>query len=309
MLAGDAVDRAGLRRFEPADPQVAGIPLSPRLMGAILATAIGASLVNPYGPHVYARIIDVAGQADHTAIVDELQPLDLTLVQGQLLLLCTGLFLLTLLRFRRAASTQEILHIVVFTAMAVIAGRLILWAALFHVLILPRALYQLWCDLKATRPGLEPILGAAEEFRPMIMAMLVLYGVGMSVAVPDRIAPLRMGLCEPLLPGLHEIAALRRPGDRMFNDDKSGSCMLLIDPKAKLFIDTRFDFYGEAFLAEAAYTMSLQADWRETFARWDIDSAVVTRDWPLARALEQAADFEKLFDDGTLAYYRRGTTD
>ncbi len=309
MLAGDAVDRSELRRFAPADQGIAGAPLSPRLMLVVLAAAIGASLVNPYGLHVYARIIDVAGQADHTAIVDELQPLDLALVQGQLLLLCAGLFLLTLLRFRRTASTQEILHIVVFTAMAVIAGRLILWAALFHVLILPRALYQLWCDLKASRPWLDPVLGAAAEFRPMILAMLVLYGFGMSVAVPDRVAPLRMGLCEPLLPGLREIAALRRPGDRMFNDDKSGSCMLLVDPRAKLFIDTRFDFYGQAFLAEAAYTMGLQVDWRETFVRWDIDSAVVTRDWPLARALDQAADFKTLFDDGTIAYYRRGTTD
>ncbi len=308
MLIGDAVDRAGLRRFEPADPQVAGAPLSPRLMLGVLAVAIGASLLNPYGPHIYGRTINVAGQADHTAIVDELQPLDLSLVQGQLLLLCTGLFLLALVRVRRTASTQEMLHILVFTAMAIVAGRLILWAALFHVLILPRALHQLWCDLKSTRPRLEPVLGAAEEFRPMILAMLVLYGVGMSVAVPDRVAPLRMGLCEPLLPGLREIAALRQPGERMFNDDKSGSCLLLVDPKAGIFIDTRFDFYGQEFLAEAAYTMSLRADWRETFARWAIDSAVVSRDWPLADALDEAAEFEKLFDDGIVTYFRRRTT-
>jgi hypothetical protein len=114
-----------------------------------------------------------------------------------------------------------------------------------------------------------------------------------------------MGLCEPLLPGLRAIAELRRPGDRMFNDDKSGSCILLVDPKAKIFIDTRFDFYGQGFLAEAAYTMSLRTDWRETFDRWDVDSAMVTRDWPLAGALDATDEFEKLFDDGVIAYYRR----
>ncbi|MDH3231309.1 MAG: hypothetical protein OEN55_16075 [Alphaproteobacteria bacterium] len=305
MLIGDAADRSGLRRFDPADPEVEGAPLSPRIMLVAFAMAVGASLLNPYGLHVYARIIDVAGQADHTAIVDELQPLDFGLLQGQLLLLCIGLFLLALVRFRRTLSTRDILHIVVFTGMAVVAGRLILWAALFHVLILPRALHHLWCDLKTRRPWLAPVLGAADEFRPMILAMLLLYGAGMSVAIPHVVAPLRMGLCEPLLPGLRAIAELRRPGDRMFNDDKSGSCILLADPNAKIFIDTRFDFYGQAFLAEAAYTMSLRVDWRETFERWDVDSAMVTRDWPLAGALDAADDFEKLFDDGIIAYYRR----
>jgi hypothetical protein len=305
MLVGDAVDRYWPGRFEPADPEIEGAPLSPRIMLATLAAAFGASLVNPYGLHIYARTIDVAAQADHTAIVDELQPLDFGLLQGQLLLFCVGLFVLALTRFRRTLSTQEILHIVAFTGVAIVAGRLILWAALFYVLILPRALHHLWCGLKVRRPWLEPVLGAAEEFRPMILVMLVLYGVGMSVVAPHSVAPQRMGLCEDLLPGLREIAALRRPGDRMFNDDKSGSCILLVDPQARIFIDTRFDFYGQEFLAEAAYTMSLRVDWRETFARWEVDSAMVTRDWPLAAALDEAADFEKLFDDGAIAYYRK----
>ncbi len=308
MLIGDAVDRSGLRRFDPADPEIEGAPLSPAAMLVLIGAAVGASLLNPYGLHVYGRIIDLSAQADHTAIVDELQPLDFGLVQGQLLLLCAGLFLLALIRFRRTLSTQEILHIVVFTGLAVVAGRLILWAALFHVLVLPKALHHLWCDEKARRRWLEPALGAADEFRPMILAMLVLYGAGMSLVVPHQVAAQRMGLCEPLLPGLREVARLRQPGDRMFNDDKSGSCILLVDPNAKVFIDTRFDFYGQAFLAEAAYTMSLRTDWRETFDHWDVDSAIVTREWPLAGALDSAGDFEKLFDDGIVAYYRRRDT-
>ena len=31
----------------------------------------------------------------------------------------------------------------------------------------------------------------------------------------------------------------------------------------------------------------------------------MTRGWPLAGALDTADDFEKLFDDGVIAYYRR----
>ncbi|UCH72724.1 MAG: hypothetical protein JSU82_10065 [Rhodospirillales bacterium] len=305
MLLGDWADGRRLRRVEPADPAVAGPPLPPHRMLVLLAVAVGTSLLNPYGLHIYGRTINVAGQADHSAIVDELQSLDFGLLQGQLLLLCIALFLLALTRHRRTLSTQEILHIAVFTVLAVAVGRMILWAALFYVLILPRALYQLWCDLKRDRPWLRPALDAAEEFRPMILAMLVLFGAGASLVVPHHIAAQRMGLCEPMLPGLREIADLRLPGERMFNDDTSGSCILLVDPGAKVFIDTRFDFYGGTFLAEAAYTMNLRNDWRATFERWHVDSALVARTWPLADALDKAADFEKLFDDGIVAYYRR----
>jgi len=305
MLAGDAIDRSGVRRRDPADPEIEGAPLPVHRMLPLIAVAVGASLLNPYGVHVYWRTIDVAGQPGHTTIVDELLPLDFSLIQGQLLVLCVGLFVLALARHRRTLSTQEILHIVVFTAMTIAVGRMILWAALFYVLILPRALHHLWCDLKVDRPWLEPILGAAEEFRPMIAVMLVLYGVGMSVVFPHQVAAQRMGLCEPLLPGLRKIAELHRPGDRMFNDDTSGSCILLVDPGTRVFIDTRFDFYGGQFLEEAAYTMSLRTDWRKTFERWNVDSAMVARTWPLAAALDAADDFEKLFDDGTIAYYRK----
>lgn len=305
MLVGDTLDWSGLRRRDPADPEIEGTPLSPRRMLPLIAVAVGASLLNPYGPHVYWRTIDVVGQPGHATIVDELLPLDFGLVQGQLLALCAGLFLVALVRHRRTLATQEILHIVVFTAMTIAVGRMILWAALFYVLILPRALHHLWYDLKTRHRWLEPALGAAGEFRPLILVMLVAYGVGMSVVIPRHVAAQRMGLCEPLLPGLLKIAELRRPGDRMFNDDTSGSCILLVAPEAEVFIDTRFDFYGGRFLEEVAYTMSLHRDWRETFARWNVDSAVVLRTWPLAEALDEATDFEKLFDDGIVAYYRK----
>jgi len=305
MLVGDMLDLSGLRRRDPADPEIEGAPLPPRRMLPLIAVAVGASLLNPYGAHVYWRPIEVAAQPGHATIVDELLPLNFGLIQGQLLALCAGLFLVALARHRRTLSAQEILHIVVFTTMAVAVGRMILWAALFYVLILPRALHHLWYDLTRKRPWLEPVLGAAGEFRPLILVMIVLYGFGMSAVFPQLVAAQRMGLCEPLLPGLRQIAELRRPDERMFNDDTSGSCILLVDPGARVFIDTRFDFYGGRFLEEAAYTMSLRRNWRETFERWAVDSAMVMRNWPLAAALDDAPDFEKLFDDGVIAYYRR----
>ena len=305
MLAGDFLEHRGWRKFEPADPDVEGQPLAPRIYLWVIGLAFVASLVNPYGLHIYARIIDVSAQASHTANVDELQALNMQWVQGQLLLLLIGGFMLALTFSRRALAAREIMHLVLFTAMAMFAARLVLWPALFFVLILPKALHHVWTEMKSRHPALHPLLGAAEEFRTMIVAMVVLFGVVMTLAIPHALAPQRLGLCEDLMPGLEKVAELRRPGDRMFNDPTSGSCLLLVDPKAKLFIDPRFDFYGGDFLAEAAAIMRTQRDWREALNRWDVDSVTIRRAWPLAGALDRAEDYEKLFDDGAIAFYRK----
>ena len=306
MLAGDVLEVRGWRTFDPADPAVEGKPLQPRLYFMIIGLAFGASLLNPYGLHIYERIIDVSAQASHTANVDELQPLNMQWLQGKLLLLMLGGFMVALTFSRRALSAQEIMHIVLFTAMGMFAARLVIWPVLFYVLILPKALHHVWTDMKLRRPWLKLVFGPAEEFRMGFVGLVVLFGVGMTVAIPHERARLELGICEELMPGLARIAELRRPEDRMFNDPTSGSCLLLVDPKAKLFIDPRFDFYGGDFLAEAAAVMRLERDWREVLDRWGVDSVMMRRAWPLAAELDRAEDYEELFDDGIIAYYRRG---
>jgi len=305
MLAGDMLEKTGRRRFEPADPDVEGQPLAPRIYLAMIGLAIAASLVNPYGLHIYERIIDLSSQTSHTVNVEELQALNMQWGQGQLLMLLFGGFMVALTFSRRALAAQEILHIVVFTAMALFAARLVLWPALFFVLILPKALHHVTTDLKSRDPSLHFLLQAAAEFRPMIVALVVLFAVVMTVFIPHYLTPQRLGKCEELMPGLAKIADLRRPEDRMFNDPTAGSCMLLVDPKAKLFIDPRFDFYGGDFTAEAGATMRMARDWREVLDRWGADSVMIRRVWPIAGALDRADDYEKLFDDGVIAFYRR----
>lgn len=305
MLAGDFLEKYELRTFDPADPEIEGRPLAPAVYLAIIGLAFGASLLNPYGLHIYERIIDVSAQASHTANVDELQALNMQWAQGQLLMLLVGGFMVALTFSRRALAAQEIMHLVLFTAISLFAARLVLWPALFFVLILPKALHHVWTDMKSRHPSLHPVLGAAEEFRTMIVAMVVLFGVVMTVAIPHNLAPQRLGLCEELMPGLEKIAELRRPDDRMFNDPTSGSCLLLVDPKAKLFIDPRFDFYGGNFLAESAAVMRMERDWREVLERWGADSVMMRKSWPIITALDRAEDYEKLFDDGVIAFYRK----
>lgn len=305
MMAGDFLEFSGRRRFEPADPDIEGRPLAPRIYLVIISLAFAASLVNPYGLYIYEHIIELSGQTSHTANVDELRALNMQWGQSQLLMLLFGGFMVALTFSRRALAAQEILHLVVFTAMAMFAARLVLWPALFFVLILPKALHHVATDMKPRDPSLNTLFGAPEEFRTMILSLVVIFCSVMTLVIPDRIAALKLGKCDELMPGLAKIGTLRQPDDRMFNDPTSGSCLLLVDPKAKLFIDPRFDFYGGDFLAEAAAAMRLESDWREELDRWGVDSVMMRRSWPLASELDRAEDYEKLFDDGILAFYRK----
>jgi len=305
MLAGDFLEKYDYRKFEPADPEIEGQPLAPAIYLAIIGLGFAASLLNPYGLHIYERILDVSAQASHTMNVDELHSLNMQWLQGKLLLLLVGGFMVALTFSRRALSAQEIMHIVVFTAMGMFVARLVIWPVLFMVLILPKALHHVWTDMKLRHPGLQPLFGAAEEFRTMFAGLVVLFGVVMTLVIPHYMAVQKLGMCDELMPGLEKIADLRRSEDRMFNDPASGSCLLLIDPKAKLFIDPRFDFYGGDFLAEAASVMRMEGDWREVLDRWGADSIMMRRTWPVANALDMAEDYEKLFDDGIIAFYRR----
>lgn len=305
MLAGDLLEYRGWRTFEPADPTVEGKPVAPRVYLAIIGIAFAASLVNPYGLHIYERIIDVSAQSSHTANIDELRALNMQWLQGRLLLLLVGAFMVALTFSRRALAAQEIMHIVVFTAMGLFAARLVLWPVLFMALILPKALHHVWTDMTSRHPGLRPLLGAAEEFRTMFVGLVVFFGVVMTLAIPHNLATQELGECEELMPGLAKIAELRHAENRMFNDPTSGTCLLLVDPKAKLFIDPRFDFYGGDFLAEVAGVMRMERDWRELVDRWDVDSIMMRKSWPVAAALDRADDYEKLFDDGIVAFYRK----
>lgn len=305
MLAGDFLEWRGWRTFEPADPEIEGAPLAPRLYLAIIGLAFAASLLNPYGLHIYARIIDLSAQASHTVNVDELQGLNMQWLQGKLLLLMLGGFMVALTFSRRALSAQEIMHIVLFTAMGMVAMRLVIWPVLFCALILPKALHHAWTDMTQRHPRLKLPLVAAEEFRAMFVVLVALFGVVMTVGIPHYRAKLELGVCEELMPGLEKIAELRRPGDRMFNDPTSGSCLLLVDPQAKLFIDPRFDFYGGEFLAKVAAVMRMERDWRELVERWGANSVIMVRTWPVAKELDRAEDYEKLFDDGNVAFYRK----
>ena len=303
FAAGDLAERRGLYRFEPADPRIEGRPLAwPRYL-LLLAVAALFSLLNPYGVGIYGYVFDLSSSTYLNDAIVELGSPDFHRPQFLCYLIFVATFAALLTRAGRSLSAGDLLHLVVFTLATFYAARFVVWSVLFFVLILPRALHHVSAGGARAAPGAGPLSGLrAGVLRAGLAAASFLPSAGLWLAPSET--PFG-GACASLRPAIAAYAALKRPTDRLFNDAVAGSCMLAQDSAQRVFIDTRFDFYGPDFVAEVTQALMLRPGWDRTLARWTIDTALLDRKWPLAQALEADPGFEVLFDDGQALVLRR----
>jgi hypothetical protein len=94
--------------------------------------------------------------------------------------------------------------------------------------------------------------------------------------------------------------------DHMFCDDALG-CSLILENLGPVFIDTRFDFYGQDFCNQ--FRRCLYAhdddDWRNLFDSWKINSAGARNNAPLCQELKHRSSWTCVFDDGQYSIFAR----
>ena len=100
-------------------------------------------------------------------------------------------------------------------------------------------------------------------------------------------------------------AAQRSGMERLLTDPVSGSCIIAAAPGTRVFIDTRFDFYGKAFSIAALDALALKPGWRELIEAQRIEAALLDRKRPLAEALAADPRFTILFRNEEAVVVRR----
>jgi hypothetical protein len=294
---GDLVERCGFRRFEPEDPAIEGRPLTVAHYAPIAAVAFAASLANPYGFGLYEHLAAFSSQPFLSTAIQELHSPDFHLGQFRWFLLLIGGFALVMMRGRRALGTADILHLAVFTLATLGCARFVVWAAAFYVLILPRALHH----ALTARPGLGAdlsalLFGAATATRRGavggVVAAVLGLGAWLAVVPASPHDP-----CDAVGPALAAYGTSVPRGLRPFMGPEAGSCAIARAPGVKVFIDTRFDFYGEELAADAIKTLLLERTWKQTLRRWRVDRLIVEKRWPLAQALAIDPDFRIVYAD------------
>ncbi|MDQ1473649.1 MAG: hypothetical protein QOJ99_5129 [Bryobacterales bacterium] len=100
------------------------------------------------------------------------------------------------------------------------------------------------------------------------------------------------------------LAALR-DSDRIFTSETWGGYLIYQRYPAKVFLDGRADFYGPEFVAESGDIMGVHYNWEARMAAYDIDTAVLVADAPLAGALKGSQKWRVVYDDGLAVVFRK----
>jgi hypothetical protein len=294
---GDLVERCRFYRFDPEDPDVEGQPLPAGRYAVLAGAAIVASLVNPYGIGIYAHLVEFSSQPYLSQVIQELRSPDFHGAQFRLFLLLIAALGLLMMRARRALAAADLLHLAAFTVATLICARFVVWAVLLYGLILPRALHHVWTARPNLRADIQAALCAAATTVRRAAAVAV-FGAVAGLAVWLAATSTRVGdRCAGIAPTLAAYGTRVSAGEHTFMSPEAGSCAIAQASGFRVFIDTRFDFYGDAIAADAFGALRLQTGWKETLGRWRVDRLIVERRWPLAQALAIDPDFQILYED------------
>jgi hypothetical protein len=297
FTAGDGAERRGMYCFAPRDAETEGTPAHLGRYLLLAMTALAASLANPYGPGIYAHLLEFSSQKALAAAIVELRSPDFHIAQFRWFLLLMGLGAVALTGARRALGGADLLHLAVFTVATLLCARFVVWAALFYALILPRALHQLTTargDLRADLRDL--LLGASAAVRRY--AAVALAGGAAALALWLATTPLQPDdLCRRYAPVLAADRAAFPAGGRWFAGAEIGSCSIGAAPGRRVFVDTRFDVYGEEIVTDMLRVLRLEPGWAEVLARRGIRRVVIEKGWPLAQLVKYDPKFRITYED------------
>lgn len=295
--AGDQLQRWNLYRFAPADPAVEGDGAAPGRYAVLGFVALTATLANPYGVGIYAHLLQFSEQSALAGAIVELRSPDFHIAQFRWFLILVGLAGVTLMGARRAFSGSDLLHLAAFTLATLVCARFVVWAVLFYALILPRALHHLITARGNLRPELRDILSGSSAMMRRWTTICVWAGAlalaGWLVATTQRPGD----LCDRYAPVLARDAATAPAGGRWFASAELGSCAIGMTPGRRVFVDTRFDVYGDEIAGDMLALLRLEPRWDDVLRRWRFERLVVEKSWPLAQLIERDPQFRVLYED------------
>jgi hypothetical protein len=99
------------------------------------------------------------------------------------------------------------------------------------------------------------------------------------------------------------------PASHVFGLDRWGGYLIyaLKNPGQSVFVDDRYDFYGEPFLRDYLKVVRSQAGWRQVLDANTVDLVLLPADAPFSRTLHEAADWKLLYHDGVAVVYGHGS--
>ncbi len=285
MALGDFIQHRVPEIYLPPEQKTQSYPKSLKNYGLLLCTAFLSSLINPYGIGIYTYLTDLSSQEFMNNIIVELQSPNFHYLSYQCYLgLVLGL-LFVLPKIRQTLAPWQWLHLVTFTLFTLFVQRFVVWSALFYALLLPQALYYAWHSNVHKPKWAESLIPRLNMFFPIILTASILLGALFLVTptvLPKQFHHAKLGKCERLMKGIEAYLAQQKPTDRLFTDAEVGSCLIYRSPQTKVFIDTRFDFYGSHFMRNHYLTLHLNQPRMPFLQKWKPNVMLLSKHKPLA---------------------------
>jgi hypothetical protein len=283
---------------EPPRPTPQDRPGELGVLAGALALSVAAVLLTPHAmTHFeYVRLTMGLSELERTEEWQTPRVLPLTIPDAYLYVLVAVIGVLSARRWRRVGWAELSLCL---------ALMMLAFTGVRHI--------PLFCI--ASVPLLANVLGPGRGMRPVkmpwsprfLMASSFLAGLVLLFfwRFPNDIQA-RYRKAEPVN-GARALAALDRPL-QVFTTYNTGSYVLHASPgRLKVFVDSRADVYGDEILRQAREA-SAGRGWRDLFARWRIDAAVLERTSPLATILWKDADWAVLAQDARSITFVRAAT-
>jgi len=298
MAIGDWLEHQGLYITESPEP------LTPIKTYAVFASiGLLASCINPYGFGIYTYLFNLSSQTYLNDLIDELSSPNFHAMGFMLLLPAYLMVPFLLMRKKQVLPARDFMILMVFNLTTLYISRFIVWLCLFASLILPRALYDGWKNTKFS-------LSEAGLYRYLSLGSLVL-GCLVFLAFPQFFPKVTEGECGDYKNGILSYQQLKRPTDRLLNNDVIGSCMIRYTPQQKVFFDTRFDFYTQDFSKQVTQALVMAPGWENFLHQWKINTVLlsktcirVSQTCPLIHTLEAENGFKLIYEDPAMVILR-----
>lgn len=274
----------------------------------VLLGCLVAVLLNPTGPRIYTFPFEIFfSPVQQRHVVDWLSPNfhDSDAVPLAALILITVAALA--LSPKRARPSDLLLFLATLYA-TLKSGRHLAIFALVAVPILAEYLQNWVASTSWGRPFSKPTGTTATK------RGLALYALLLSMSMIPFVPKLKTVLYDPPtqemlgvpVKAVQYIKDRQIPGN-VFNEPNIWGGYLIWElPSNPVYIDGRIDMYGDEFVQEYLNVVKGIIDWRASFEHYDVRVALVKPKTLLARELQDAPDWEKVYEDEmAVAFMRR----
>ena len=140
---------------------------------------------------------------------------------------------------------------------------------------------------------------------PITVVALVLVGSYCTVTqISKPVIPQGSAAFKPPFKAMNFLAD-RGPAGNLFNDAQFGDLIVWYHPTLKVFIDTRYDMYGEHLIADYRAIMSCAQGWQQLLDHYQIQFVFVAPASEIAVKIAHLSTWGLVYKDDQASIYQR----